>query len=82
MITTQQKMQKFFLSDRQEHRTRHFKANVHRFSIHINNNNSKISKISITFNKHDGYILALREINFYYDMSEEMEFLLKKYIIK
>ncbi|ABS52173.1 D-glucuronyl C5-epimerase family protein [Campylobacter hominis] len=73
---------KIFLSDRQEHRTRHFKANVHRFLIYIDNNNSKISKISITFNKHDGDILALREINFYYDMSEEMEFLLKKYIIK
>lgn len=65
---------KFKQLDEQLYTERHFKANVLRYKL--DGDYSNIKKIKIVFLKHNQKTLALREINFHYDMSKELNTLL------
>ncbi|QDF29513.1 D-glucuronyl C5-epimerase family protein [Halarcobacter anaerophilus] len=67
----------FKLLDKQIHKTRHHIANVQRFGIStLALKNKNINSVIINFKSYKhGKVLAIRELNFYYDMNHEINIL-------
>jgi heparosan-N-sulfate-glucuronate 5-epimerase len=70
----------FKFIDRQIYKERHFVSNVQRIGLSsLNIKDKNIKCIKIVFKSYPEKVLAIREINFHYDMMEEIDELLEKF---
>lgn len=70
---------KFKLIEQYQYQTRHHIANVHLFKLeNVSNQPKEIKAVKLIFKSNSEKVLALRQVNFYYDMSDEISFLLNK----